>query len=233
MHIDYKILSIPPYISTSWDYIASLSIDPVQASTLIVTLMDGTHIHVPKLDAMTLEGIFATHAKVIQLKNKQLPSQPAGFRGQQFSFELPVKDGLIDMQNLNTFIQHNPDQAESPDLPGEIIAKIQEITKTMGLTDEQLIPKPEPHCNCIHCQIARAMRTGLEEGSGALLELEEIVTDDELQFRSWDVAQTSDKLYIVSNPLDSDEHYNVFLGESIGCTCGHPHCEHVKAVLNS
>ncbi|NGX33463.1 MAG: hypothetical protein K1060chlam4_01531, partial [Candidatus Anoxychlamydiales bacterium] len=40
-------------------------------------------------------------------------------------------------------------------------------------------------------------------------------------------------LYRVTNPLDENEHYSVFLKDPIGCTCGKKNCEHVKAVLNS
>ena len=40
-------------------------------------------------------------------------------------------------------------------------------------------------------------------------------------------------LIVVTNPLDANEHYNVFLGDPIGCTCGQKNCEHIRAVLNS
>jgi hypothetical protein len=62
---------------------------------------------------------------------------------------------------------------------------------------------------------------------------EELVSDDELKFRTWDISQSNEKLYIVSNPLDDHEHYSVYLGEPIGCTCGQKLCEHVRAVLNN
>jgi hypothetical protein len=35
------------------------------------------------------------------------------------------------------------------------------------------------------------------------------------------------------NPLDHKEHYNVFLGDPIGCSCGNNNCEHIQAVLKS
>ncbi len=89
----------------------------------------------------------------------------------------------------------------------------------------EAFPKPEPHCNCPHCQIARAMH-GIEKQ-----ELEEPVSDEDLKFRDWEIKQTGEKLYSVTNPIDPSEQYTVFLGEPVGCTCGHSHCEHIKSVL--
>ena len=61
----------------------------------------------------------------------------------------------------------------------------------------------------------------------------EEVTDEDLKFRTWDIKQPGKKLYLVTNPLDNNENYNVFLGKPVGCTCGQKYCEHIKAVLNS
>ena len=62
---------------------------------------------------------------------------------------------------------------------------------------------------------------------------EEIVSDAELHFREWDIKQLEKQLYNVTNPLDTTEHYQVFLGTPLGCTCGKTNCEHIRAVLNS
>jgi hypothetical protein len=62
---------------------------------------------------------------------------------------------------------------------------------------------------------------------------EEEIPDNELTFRDWDIRQTGDKLYTVTSRLDTSEQYNVFLGNPLGCTCGHDHCEHIKSVLES
>ena len=35
------------------------------------------------------------------------------------------------------------------------------------------------------------------------------------------------------DPLDPNEHYNVFLGTPLGCTCGEKDCEHIRAVLST
>ena len=138
------------------------------------------------------------------------------------------------MEHFGTLLQHNPEQANSPDLPPDILEKIAHLSKTLGIEDPNTVPKPEPHCNCMHCQIARAMQTGLNgELPETKEEQEEIVSDEDLKFKTWDVAQTGEKLYSVTNPLDAKEHYNVYLGDPIGCTCGENHCEHIRAVLNT
>ena len=83
-------------------------------------------------------------------------------------------------------LQHNPDQAQLPDLPQEIIEKIQAITQAMGFDPKHVnAPKPEPHCNCMYCQIARAVYA--DSPSETEQEAEEEVSLDELQFRNWDI----------------------------------------------
>ena len=62
---------------------------------------------------------------------------------------------------------------------------------------------------------------------------EEIVSDEDLAFRDWEIKQTTDEKYQVTNPLDANEQYNVFLGNPLGCTCGEKNCEHIRAVLST
>jgi hypothetical protein len=81
----------------------------------------------------------------------------------------------------------------------------------------------------MHCQVARA----IHNESSLKKENEDIVTEEDLRFRIWDIHQTGEKLYTVTNPLDPREQYNVFLGSPLGCTCGQNNCDHIKAVLSS
>jgi hypothetical protein len=242
MKINSKILSIPPFISTSWKNIASLHIES-QLSTLIlvVTLLNGVRIEVPHLEPVMIETIFATHARFLEHEEKGLqskipPRSAIGFptaNEQIISMELPLKNGLASMEHFGTLLQHSPEQADSPDLPPDVLDKIAQLSKTLGVDDPNAIPKPELHCNCMRCQIARAMQKGLNGDGQDPQEQDEVVTDEELKFRTWDVAQTGEKLYLVSNPIDNKEHYNVYLGDPIGCTCGQAQCEHIRAVLNT
>jgi hypothetical protein len=242
MKINPKILSIPPFISTSWKNITSLHIENQHPTfILVVTLLNGARIEVPHLELTMIEAIFAAHARFLEQDEKSAPSKmspkipltfQSGSHEQIISMELPWKGGLAHMEHLGTLLQHNPEQADSPDLPADVLDKIAHLSKTLGIDDPNIIPKPEPHCNCMRCQIARAMQKGAT-GEEQDQKEEEIVSDEELKFRIWDVAQTGDKLYLVSNPIDNKEHYNVYLGDPIGCTCGQAHCEHIRAVLNT
>jgi len=218
MKITSKILSIPPYISASWETIASVHMD---GTILIVTLYNGSHMEVPGLDGESLNQIFQAHSNYLEEDTSE-PESP------EFNFSLPM-EGLENMQSM---MQHNPDQADSPPIPSEVLDKISAVTKALGVdVDQQNMPHAEPHCNCIHCQISRAMagttpHVGIEQH-------DESVTDADLTFKEWDIDQMDKQRYNVSNPLDSNEHYQVFLGEPIGCTCGRKDCEHIQAVLKS
>lgn len=242
MKITTQILSIPPYISTSWKNIASLHVEHQPYScTLVATLLSGARIEIPGLEPSMLEGIFATHALYLEQEARTTQAGiaprpqinlPPG-NGQPISFDLPLKNGLAEMGSFGTLLEHNPEQANSPDLPPEVLEKITFLSKSMGVDDPSAAPKPEPHCNCPRCQIAKAMQAGIGDEESERQEPEEIVTDEELKFRTWDIEQINEKLYRVINPLDKDEHYNVFLGDPVGCTCGGKQCDHIQAVLYS
>jgi hypothetical protein len=241
MKINPKILSIPPYISTSWKNIASLHVEDQQSIlVLVVTLLSGVRIEVPHLEQVMIEGIFTAHARYLEQEEKAPPRAPTrlplsfpGGQEQILSLGLPIKNSIVGMDNLGNLLQHNPEQADSPDLPNDVLQKIAQLSKTMGIDDPNAVPKPEPHCNCMHCQIARALQNGCTHMETVKEEPEEIVTDEDLKFKTWDIQQTGEKLYKVSNPLDDKEHYNVYLGDPVGCTCGENHCEHIRAVLNT
>ncbi|KPK33563.1 MAG: hypothetical protein AMS24_00800 [Chlamydiae bacterium SM23_39] len=213
MKININILSIPPYISTSWRNIQSLTTD--QNKDLVVFLITGERIVIPNLDFETISNIFDTHEKFLEQKNKII-----GFK---LPISLPEVDGL---DSMNSIMQHNQSQSNAPDLPKEVIEKISSIFKIMQIDDQESLPKAEPHCNCFHCQIARAIR-------GESRENIEEVSEEDLKFRDWEIKKTGKNLYIVTNPLNKDEYYNVFLGKPIGCTCGKKNCEHIKAVLKT
>lgn len=242
MKINPKILSIPPYISTSWKNIASLHVESQSDMlVLVVTLLSGVRIEVPHLESSTIEAIFAAHTQYIEQEEKPAaklpPRAPLGYPlGQEeaMSVGLQLKNSLSNMEQMGTMLQHNPEQADSPDLPSDILHKIAHLSKTLGIEDPNSMPKPEPHCNCMFCQVAKAMQSGLHDESEEQQEdLEEIVSDEELKFKTWDIKQTGEQLYTVTNPLESKECYSVYLGQPIGCTCGENHCDHIKAVLST
>ena len=228
--ITEKILSIPPYLSTSWSRIAALHI---KGGVLAITLVDGDTINIPNLDSETIQLIFQHHAIFL---DKDTPSPTSNFdiakiKGMMDQGEPSIRFAFgTSMEGLGSMMQHNPAQSDAPDLPPDILQKIGAISKIIAPQDEQsILPKAEPNCNCFHCQIARA----LNPSSAADEHLGPEINPEELQFQQWTITQTGDKLYSVVNRLDDHEKYSVFLGEPVGCTCGKPGCEHILAVLKS
>lgn len=222
MKITSKILSIPPYVSTSWKNVATLHVHEISGAFLLtITMQNRMIIKVPNLDRSTIDTVFEAHARYIEEEQapKGLP---------QFGMSLPIKSETALAESLAMTMQHNPQQAHLPNLPHDFLDKIKMIMRVFGAEHLDSLPKAEPHCNCHYCQIARSLH-----GEPPKPPEEEVVTEQDLQFRTWDIKQTAEQLYLVSNPLDAKEHYSVFLGDPIGCTCGKNNCEHIRAVLNT
>ncbi|NGX38356.1 MAG: hypothetical protein K1000chlam2_01529 [Chlamydiae bacterium] len=241
MKINQKILSIPPYISTSWKNVISLHIEEREGNfLLIIGLVNGSAIEIPNLDKPVLEAVFAAHQKYLEQETASsvpqkgpspTPIFPGGMMPDSATMlSLPLNLGLD--ANMGNLLQHNSEASDSPNLPPEVLEKIATLSKVVGFENVQSFPKPEPHCNCMHCQIMRVIQN--KEGMRLEhAEVEEEISEDDLRFREWDIEQSGDQLYVVSNPLNNEEHYNVFLGKPVGCTCGQLNCEHIRAVLSS
>lgn len=235
MKINEKVLNIPPYLSTTWHLISSIH---MTGNLLVVTLKDGNTINIPGLQQEIIDSIFLHHAESLEKGSQDFPiprGNPSFLQnlnpsaaGPSFQLALGSLDGL------NQIMQHNPEQADAPELPRELLQKITSITKILASDDSIILPKAEPSCNCFHCQIARAFAPTED----VLLQAEsseekDAISDEELQFQQWHIQQTNDQLFIVTNKLDEKEQYQVYLGEPLGCTCGKSGCEHLLAVLKS
>jgi len=243
MKVNQKILSIPPYISTSWKNVLTLHLDRSEEghTILIIGLLNGATIAVPHLGSSELDAIFNAHQSHLEqeIATPEAPKNPSppSFLPNGISMEdgsllsFPISFG-IEGNNMGNLLQHNPEASDSPDLPNEILTKIASLTKAMGFDSSENFPKAEPHCNCMHCQIMRVLHQQ-SDSQQQQEEIEEEVLDSDLQFRDWDIRQEQDKLYIVTNPLNSSEEFHVYLGSPVGCTCGQSNCEHIRAVLNS
>ncbi len=231
MKLTENILSIPPYISTTWGNIASMHVKEESGTLrLIISLCSGHQVEIPTLSRDAIQQIFDAHAQYTNTEAidssvqwAQIPLEipngfPNAFKGQSES--LP--------EALGPLSQHNPEQSDLPPLPSAILNKIASLAQTLGINATSALPESEPNCNCIHCQITRALKAVVQEEP-----VEEEVSPLDLQFRSWNIEETADKLYNVTNPLDQAEHYSVYLGEPLGCSCGHKNCEHIRAVLHT
>ena len=228
MKINPKFLSLPPYVSTSWKNVVALY---VRESVLFVSMIDGEMIEIPDLKPELLEVVFAAHAAYLEFEiakehfnlQKEFPA-PHSLLAAESGGESPFRFGFSTLDGFGSALQHNPTQSNAPDIPQDILHKISSIAKIVS-PEASNFPQPEPHCNCMFCQVAKALHTTPTQAL-----VEEHVSDEELKFPEWQIAQTGDKIYEVSN---ENEKYTVFLGEPVGCTCGQLGCVHIHAVLKS
>jgi hypothetical protein len=220
MHITPTILSIPPYLSTAWKNISSLqTVKEGSTFRLIISLRDKTRVEIPNLDEESVKKIFDAHTYYCGKENNLSPLNSP------FSLSLPFpseNNGLID--SLGPSMQHNEEQANLPPLAPDILKKIGMVARAFGLEDLSLLPEPKPGCRCVYCQLLQSMKNEVDE-------LE--ISEEDLHFKNWEIQQTNEKLYLVTNPLDTNEHYHVYLGDPLGCTCGKKNCEHIREVLKS
>ncbi len=225
MKINKKILCIPPHISTPWSNVVSLHMND---QILVVTLADGKLIDIPNLGEPDIELIFAMHATAVE-ENHSLVME----KMMRLPMENPFRLGFSTMDSLGMPIQHDPNQAKAPDLPKEVLEKISAIAKVLSPEERLVAPQGVVDCNCVFCQISRALN-GLNSKDIDITPIsEEEIKPEELSFQQWEIIQTGDKMYTVSSKLDQVEKYNVYLGHPVGCTCGQAGCEHILAVLKS
>lgn len=239
--ITNQMLSIAPFISTHWSHVETMH---VRNNALLITLSSGEVIEVPRMTPEIIEKIFTAHAFYLERKQGETKEAPKKKPPQteddlvnelnELSREMSkVLKGEL-WKGMNSLLQHDPQQANSPDLPTDALKKMSEFAQ-MTLPDETAaLPEAEPHCNCFHCQILRALHgQAAHADARSAADDDEPVSDKDLEFSQWEITQTGDKLFKVTNRLDSDESYNVYLGDPVGCTCGKRGCEHVLAVLKT
>src|SRR5258708_257895 len=119
MKLTATLLSIPPYLSTTWKNISSLHVREEKGSyTLVVTLQSRVQVEVPNLDKASVESIFEAHARYAE--SDPITKNP--LEG-PFSFSIPIKGGAP-MDSMGAAMQHNPDQANLPPMTPEVLNKI-------------------------------------------------------------------------------------------------------------
>lgn len=244
MRFNDKYFSFPPFISTSWNHVAALHFNE---TVLILYLTTGHAISIPSLKPDVVELIFKAHNAYLEKEGAQTtltqvdaiktPANPQNILlSPEKMGDLPLRLGINPLDGMST-LQHNQAMANAPDLPKDLIQKIASITKIVAGDEAQNLPKAEPHCNCFYCQIARGLQQNAEHEEPVrevpTVPTEEIVSDSELRFEQWEIKQCGEKLFSVTNKLDTLENYRVFLGHPVGCTCGHSGCEHIEAVLRT
>ncbi|NCF71651.1 MAG: hypothetical protein GWP59_08125 [Chlamydiales bacterium] len=254
MKVNDQIISIPPYISTTWDNIISVQV--IEDNTILITLLDGTKVKAPGLSDADIKHVFQSHIKYVESeereeenesnlrfaleKEEELAQGDGALTAQELlskllmsspkeTLDIPIQLGGDAAQGLGLGIQHNPLQKNAPNLPDELLSKVKSIAKIFA-DDKFSIPEiPDKNCNCFYCQIVRAIHEEEEDE----LDENEPVKDEELKFKLWDIVESGDSTFKVCNPLDAKEAYFVYLKKPMGCTCGKKDCEHIKAVLET
>ena len=239
-YMDIKItkhlLSIPPYVSSRWEFIQSLR---VQEQRLIVTLKDGSSCTVPSLSQEELSQIFIAFSSYAQ--------QPEGeevFKKDISQLVEGMKKGFSEFVNMITkasgqalgfakSLEHDPSNAHLPPLPPEARKRVEMLLQIVPEDEILAMHEPIADCHCMYCQVQRLLREAISRKKHPTEEEEEPVDESELKFTEWTVEPLADKLYSVRNKLNPQEEYRVFLGEPLGCTCGKANCEHIIAVLRS
>lgn len=240
MIINRQIISIPPFISTSWSQVKALY---MQEGALLIHLNDGTLIKIPQLPPSTLEKVFQSHAEFLEEQGNRASANAEKAQkndASQTTIELPFAFGFSGLEAFSGALHHSSEHAQAPDLPKEVLQKIGSIARLFAPDDVQQMPKPEPHCNCVHCQIMRAIGQGVKEERDSeqlcsiYLGLEDVAQEgEEDELSKWHIQASADKLFTVTNKKDPEEFYKVYIGEPVGCTCGEHGCVHLIAVLRS
>ncbi len=218
MKVTTTLLSIPPFISTTWENVRSIHLKKENQS-IVITLNNDTEVEIENLSSEETRLVFQAHARFLQIQSIQTPPQT-----NTLEFALPLKPNSLFDSPISS-AQHNPEQSNLPPIPKEILNKLKSVAKALGIDDTSVIPKTEPGCNCMYCQVQRAI-FDIEEN-------EEEVLSEELTFRNWDVEEIENNLFKVTNRLDQNETYQVYLNKPIGCTCGSKNCEHIQIALSS
>ncbi|WP_213318234.1 hypothetical protein [Chlamydiifrater volucris] len=236
--VNEHIICIPPYISAKWNQIAFIEAKDSNESlaTLHLHLTDGTVVEIPNLDKSVVDVVFNEHLRF--LENSQARKEvekkedekvfPLLSLIQQITKSTDVQilsaKSLLPLPGtypLEMILQHIPEHKDHSDAPTDVLEKMADLTKNLASNIPGTLPTPEPHCNCLHCQVGRF----IEE------ENDSTVSESDLSFRSWDIVQNGENMYVVTNPLNPKEQFSVYLGTPIGCTCGQTACEHIEAVL--
>lgn len=237
MKITDILISIPPYISTTWDNVVSLH---TEQGSLVIQLKNSPSVIIPDLPDNVIDQIFQTHSTYLET-HPQLPSKQAPIVSFEQLFTLPLNLNLRKGELFGAMLQHDPAHRDLPPIPEEVAQKLAPIAEMVSEEALASMSPAESGCNCMYCQIYRILgRKFIEKEHLHPLEEEgEPVHDHELRFQTdhieqeWAVTHLKDKLYKVARKDDPQEQYTVFLGDPIGCTCGKSNCEHIIAVLRS
>ena len=170
MKITSKILSIPPYLSTSWYDVDSLfqSDDGV----LVVAMANGTQVRLENLSSEVVHTIFDAHERFLEEEAEREEDEDEdedeeglilgkGTRGEiEFSVHAPLMSDQFDERGgdaMKIFMEHDPSRSLGPLLPEALLKRITSLAKMF--LPQDMIPLDASHenCRCPFCQIVRAL----------------------------------------------------------------------------
>ena len=208
MIINKQLLSIPPFISTSWKDVELLLSDGQH--TLNIYLKNGTLVKISHLLKEQLDLIFKVHQEILLAQAQDMA--------------MPLMDPVF-FQFSGPFLEHDPELSDASPLPEEVKDKLYSLLKGLPKLDVSKLPEAHAGCMCPHCQLMNLISINEQE--------EELVTDDDLKFATWDIKQIDNHHFKLQHPYDENEVYDVCLDAPIFCSCGQNQCEHIECVLRN
>lgn len=261
MKITSKILSIPPYLSTSWYDVDSLF--QAEDGVLVVALTNGTQVRLEHLSQEIVHTIFDAHACFLeeeaQREDEEDDEDDDGVKRAEVEFSVQTPFTLSQAEELSgdamkIFMEHDPSRSLGPLLPEAVLKRVSALAKMF--LPPNMIPLDASHenCRCPFCQIVRAL-SGLpqpifedeeEEKKRILQSLQEKKGKEEHREKGeqerekekkgsspWLIQQLEEEVYAVTDRAHPDQVYRVSLATPITCSCGQPNCVHIIAVLKS
>ncbi|MGR3973471.1 MAG: hypothetical protein QRY72_02715 [Candidatus Rhabdochlamydia sp.] len=224
MRITSQFLSIPPYISIAWKNVVSCQTKGNLSDRIVVIeLSGGDKVFIPHLKEEEVSTLFKAHAKFLEESAKEIKASPLSL-----PFLFPSLEGFA------ALIEHDSEKKDYFPLPADLMDQLTPLLQSVLAENPSLLSPPEPDCHCPHCQVMNQVMNPCALADEAIeLIPNEIVSQEDLQFRLWDIEEKSPQIYHVKNPSDPQEEYTVFLGPPLGCTCGCSKCEHLQAVLKT
>ncbi|NDE63904.1 MAG: hypothetical protein EB053_06075 [Chlamydiae bacterium] len=249
MKINHRVLHIPPYISCKWSEIASIGVESIEGQNVLhVQLLSGARAIVPNLTQDEIDLVFKMHVQHLEaaaeeeekFKNvKEIPffsnlfQPPPMDANVATSFGAPISFHFDATDPSSLFQGHNPQFANSPALPKEILDKITLIAKAIG---GEMVKEVEPVdlCNCFFCQIARALHN--ERKDEKKPHIPKNLPKDLLSGGidpEWMVEEVGPHMFKVTSRDEPGILYQVYLGDPLGCSCGSNRCQHIVAALKT
>ena len=147
MKINSKFLSLPPHISTAWKNITSIQVIVDNGiNVLAILLNDSNVIKIPGLSQEVIENIFASHSEYLEDSSNE--SGETDLESMAANLGIPLQFGMDGFQGFGA-MQHNPEQADAPDIPAEVLSKITQILSDAKISVEAVIQK-EPEAGEDH-----------------------------------------------------------------------------------